>query len=131
MIKTLNIECPSCAESYRLFLSINTSMVILDCPMCYTSIIYFKGQTFLLSKNQLERIKNCKVESNVLKILQKITAEGTKVHCRQGRVQRYRGVEKHLPIIRSSLDHISHDDIINLRIELETCRDTAEFIERI
>jgi hypothetical protein len=131
MVKTMNIECPSCSQHFRLFLSIDTSMVILDCPMCSTSIISYKSQTFPLSKVQLERIKSCKQESNVLKILHKITTDGLKVPCQHSYVRHYQALEKNYSIARSSFDHISHDDIINLRIELETCQDTASFIERI
>jgi hypothetical protein len=131
MIKTMNIECPSCSQNFRLFLSIDTSMVILDCPMCCTSIISYKSQTFTLSKKQMERIKSCKQESNVLKILHKITAQEEKVHCRHTYAHHFHELEKHFPMVRSSVDHISYDDIINLRIELETCQDSASFIERI
>jgi hypothetical protein len=79
----------------------------------------------------MERIKNCKQESNVLKILHKITAQEEKVHCRHTYAHHFHELEKHCPMIRSSVDHISSDDIINLRIELETCQDSASFIERI
>jgi hypothetical protein len=131
MVKTMNIECPSCSQHFRLYLSIDTSMVILDCPMCSTSIISYKSQTFTLSKRQLERIKGCKQESNVLKILHKITTDGLKVPCEHSYVRHCHARDEDNPVQRSSLDHISHDDIINLRIELETCRDCASFIERI
>jgi hypothetical protein len=106
-------------------------MVILDCPMCCTSIISYKSQTFPLSKKQMERIKNCKQESNVLKILHRITAQETKVHCNHTYARHYQGLEKHFHMERSHSDLISSDDIINLRIDLETCQDSAEFIERI
>jgi hypothetical protein len=79
----------------------------------------------------MERIKNCKQESNVLKILHKITAQGLKVHCQHTYARHYHALEKNLPIAKSCVDHISQDDIINLRIELETCHDSASFIERI
>ncbi len=79
----------------------------------------------------MERIKNCKQESNVLKILHKITAQEEKVHCRHTYVRHYHGLGKHCPMVRSNIDQISYDDVLNLRIELETCQDSASFIERI
>jgi hypothetical protein len=106
-------------------------MVILDCPMCSTSIISYKGQTFPLSKGQLERIKNCKQESNVLKILHKIATESLKVPCQHSYARHYHSSDKNNSFDRSGIDQISHDDIINLRIELEMCQDSALFIERI
>jgi hypothetical protein len=100
--------------------------------MCSTSIISYKSQTFTLSKRQLERIKGCKQESNVLKILHKITADGMNVPCEHSFVRHHHeALDGNGCVERSSLDHISHDDIINLRIELETCQDCASFIERI
>ena len=131
MIKTMNIECPTCSQNFRLFLSIDTSMVILDCPMCCTSIISYKSQTYPLSKKQMERIKNCKQESNVLKILHKITAQEPKVHCRHTCSRHYHAFEKQYVMERSDAESISYDDVLNLRIELETCRDSASFIERM
>jgi hypothetical protein len=131
MVKTMNIECPSCTQNFRLYLSIDTSMVILDCPMCCTSIIYYKSRTFQLSKHQMENIKKCEKESNVLKILHKITAQEPKVPCSHKYIQHYNTIERHSSIIKSDFDYISSDDIINLKIELETCQDSAYFIERL
>jgi hypothetical protein len=137
MVKTMDIECPSCSHNFRLFLSVDTSMVILDCPICNMSIVYYKNQTFPLSKKQIERIKNCKHESNVLKILHKITAQESKVHCAQtasvplNYSSNGSAISRELPIIKSDIERITHDDIINLRIELETCEDVGCFIERI
>jgi hypothetical protein len=38
---------------------------------------------------------------------------------------------KGLPMIKWHNDRITQDDIINLRIELETCKDAACFIEKM
>ena len=133
----MNIACPSCSQHFKLYLSIDTSMVILDCPMCCTSIIYYKNKTFPLSKTQIERIKNCKKESNVLKILHRITAFESKVPCAQSAVSSARyhthgaSLQKSASMCKSHLDRITNDDIINLRIELETCKDAACFIEKM
>ena len=112
-------------------------MVILDCPMCCTSIIYYKSRTFPLSKNQIERIKGCKQESNVLKILHRITAHGSKVRCAQSASgagifhSPGTSIQRAVHMLKSHIDRITHDDIVYLLIELETCKDAACFIERM
>lgn len=137
MVKTLDIKCPSCSQNFTLYLTIDTSMVILDCPTCCSSIIFYKSRSFSLSKSQIDRIKKCKQESSVLKILHRITGQETKVRCLHNRSRHYQSEAgtgaQHRPIsiFKSNMDYITQDDIVNLRIELETCRDAGNFIENI
>lgn len=135
MVKTLNIKCPSCLQDFTLYLTIDTSMVILDCPTCCSSVIFYKSRSFTLSKSQIERIKKCKQESSVLKILHRITGQEAKVRCLHGKGRNYHSEaafsHKPLSIIKSGDDFITQDDIVNLRIELETCKDSMSFIENI
>jgi hypothetical protein len=137
MVKTLDIKCPSCSQNFTLYLSIDTSMVILDCPTCCSSIIFYKSRSFSLSKSQIDRIKKCKQESSVLKILHRITGQETKVRClHHNKAGNYRSEigrsrNKFIPMIKSNTDFISQDDIVNLRIELETCMDSGSFIEKL
>jgi hypothetical protein len=112
-------------------------MVILDCPTCCSSIIFYKSRSFSLSKSQIDRIKKCKQESSVLKILHRITGQETKVRClHHNKAGNYRGEvgrsrNKFIPMIKSNTEFISQDDIVNLRIELETCMDSGSFIEKL
>jgi hypothetical protein len=112
-------------------------MVILDCPTCCSSIIFYKSRSFSLSKSQIDRIKKCKQESSVLKILHRITGQETKVRCLHHnkavnyRAEVGRSQNKFIPMIKSNTDFISQDDIVNLRIELETCIDSESFIEKL
>jgi hypothetical protein len=138
MVKTMEIECPSCSHNFKLFLSVDTSMIILDCPICNISIIYYKNQTYPLSKQQIDRIKKCKNESNVIKILHNITAQESKVHCIEPAHQlqmacssENSAISQSFHILKSDVDRITYDDLINLRIELETCKDVRSFIDRI
>ena len=135
MVKTLDIKCPSCSQNFTLYLTIDTSIVILDCPACCSSIIFYKSRSFSLSKGQIERIKKCKQESSVLKILHRITGQETKVRCLNHKGSHYHSEagasRKSFSILKSNLDYITQDDIVNLRIELETCKDAKNFIENI
>jgi hypothetical protein len=110
-------------------------MVILDCPTCCSSIIFYKCRSFSLSKSQIERIKKCKQESSVLKILHRITGQDTKVRCLHYKERHFHSEagssQRQIPMFKSDLDYITQDDIVNLRIELETCKDARNFIDSI
>jgi hypothetical protein len=140
MVKTLSIECPHCNKTFDVFLSSNASMVILNCPLCLTPLIYYKTRCFVLSKNQIDRIRKSRQDTTVLKILHSIAREEPQSLHRRATARR--GVADEVPVSKyiapragfgssSSSSHITRDDIINLKIELETCSDCGQFIERI
>jgi hypothetical protein len=139
MVKTLSIECPHCSKTFDVFLSSNASMVILNGPLCLTPLIYYKTRCFVLSKHQIDRIRKSRQDTTVLKILHSIAREEPKIWHQRAPARRCRTdgvpVAKYIAPraeFRSSGDaHITRDDIINLRIELETCADCGQFIERI
>ena len=134
----LSIECPHCNKTFNVFLSSNASMVILNCPLCLTPLIYYKTRCFVLSKHQIDRIRKSRQDTTVLKILHSIAREEPQ-SCPQHETRRHRTASG-VPVgkyITASVpygtygSHITRDDIINLRIELETCSDSKQFIERI
>jgi len=132
MVKTLSIECPHCNKTFDVFLSSNASMVILNCPLCVTPLIYYKTRCFVLSKHQIDRIRKSRQDTTVLKILHSIAREEP---------QSWRQHEEAVPVGKYMVPatacrsygngHITRDDIVNLRIELETCIDSKEFIARL
>jgi hypothetical protein len=140
MIKTLSIECPHCNKTFDVFLSSNASMVILNCPLCLTPLIYYKTRCFVLSKHQIDRIRKSRQDTTVLKILHSIAREEPQPSHR--RMPLRRGRDDRVPVAKyispqagfrtfGGENHITRDDVINLRIELETCTDCGQFIERI
>jgi hypothetical protein len=140
MIKTLSIECPHCNKSFDVFLSSNASMVILNCPLCLTPLIYYKTRCFVLSKHQIDRIRKSRQDTTVLKILHSIAREESMPVSRPTPQRRSR--DQRVPVAKyiapragfrpvGNDNHITRDDIINLRIELETCSDCGQFIERL
>jgi hypothetical protein len=142
MVKTLSIECPHCNKTFDVFLSNNASMVILNCPLCLTPLIYYKTRCFVLSKSQIDRIRKSRQDSTVLKILHSIAREEPQ-SWRQGGSRRCRSGG--MPVVKYSArpagsgtcgggggnGHITRDDVINLRIELETCVDSKQFIDSL
>jgi hypothetical protein len=132
MVKTLSIECPHCNKTFDVFLSSNASMVILNCPLCVTPLIYYKTRCFVLSKHQIDRIRKSRQDTTVLKILHSIAREEP---------QSWHNDEDAVPVGKYMVpatscracgsDSITRDDVVNLRIDLETCVDSKDFIERI
>ena len=137
MVKTLAIDCPHCKKTFEVFLSNCASMVILNCPVCTTPLIYYKTRCFVLNNKQIERIRKSRQDSTVLKILHSIAKEQPKAgysHCSAGTAEMTdagAGYGAHPPVFLPSTDYITKDDIINLRIELETCADSKQFIDNL
>jgi hypothetical protein len=138
MVKTLSIDCPHCNKTFNVFLSSNASMVILNCPLCTTPLIYYKTRCFVLSKHQIERIRKSRQDTTVLKILHSIAREEPQSWREHETLGRRDGprmpVGKYITTparCGTSGSAITRDDIINLRIELETCADSKQFLERI
>ena len=111
-------------------------MVILNCPICTTPLVYYKTKCFVLSDQQVERIRNSRQDTTVLKILHNITkAQNTKVPITSDDnfdcevpVQKYMVSPLHEDHTKQ---HISKDDILDLRIKLETCIDSQAFINSL
>ena len=137
MVKTLAIDCPHCKKTFEVFLSNCASMVILNCPLCTTPLIYYKTRCFILSRSQIEKIRKSRQDSTVLKILHSIAKEQPKAgysHYSAGTGEMTvggAGYCAHPPAFLPCTGYITKDDIINLRIELETCADSKQFIDNL
>ena len=68
MVKTLQVKCPHCNQVSEIFLSTNACVIILNCPTCFSPIMYFERKIFLLSKKQVEAIKDTTRNASVLKM---------------------------------------------------------------
>jgi hypothetical protein len=139
MVKTLSIECPHCNKTFDVFLSNNASMVILNCPLCLTPLIYYKTRCFVLSKNQIDRIRKSRQDTTVLKILHSIAREEPRSWHQRATARRDstdgvpvgKYIAPRAEFRTFGVDNITRDDVINLRIELETCSDCGQFIEKM
>jgi endogenous inhibitor of DNA gyrase (YacG/DUF329 family) len=137
MVKTLTIECPHCQKTFEVLLSSNASMLILNCPTCAAPLIYYKKRCFELSSGQIDKIRKSRQDTTVLKILHSISRQHSETTCSSGptrQLRRKAGAESLCALPATFMpcaDYITRDDIINLRIELETCVDSKQFIEKI
>jgi len=137
MVKTLTIECPHCQKTFEVLLSSNASMLILNCPTCAVPLIYYKKRCFELSSGQIDKIRKSRQDTTVLKILHSISRQHSETACSSGLSRKHRrsaGTDSlcAAPATFFSCDnYITRDDVINLRIELETCVDSKQFIDNL
>jgi hypothetical protein len=137
MVKTLAIECPHCKKTFEVFLSNSASMVILNCPLCTTPLIYYKTRCFTLNRKQIDRIRKSRQDSTVLKILHSIAKEQPQARysqysCGTGEMASAgQGYSAQPATFLPCANYITKDDVINLRIELETCMDSKQFIDNL
>ncbi len=136
MVKTLNMTCPHCNHIAELFLSTNACVIVLNCPSCYSPLMYFENKIFLLSKKQVDAIKGTTQNSTVLKILDKI-AQTESIVDASGFDSNNKPLNS-VPVINDNRNHeqarqrnINDDDITNLKIELALCKDVQDFINVI
>ena len=139
MVKTLIMKCPGCGQTTEVFLSTNACMIILNCPSCFSPIMYFEEKIFLLTNKQVNEIKGSTHNTNIIKMLDKIahpehslTQTAKKLSSTQqcsscadttqGYSQTYKPARE---------KYICDDDITNLRIELALCNDIGQFIDNI
>jgi len=136
MVKTLSMTCPHCNHIAELFLSTNACVIVLNCPSCFSPLMYFENKIFLLSKKQVDAIKGITQNTNVLKVLDRIAhaeqvTENTTVPepCKKT-INFNSSSDSWCNELHRQRD-ISQDDITNLRIELALCNDVQDFIDSL
>ncbi len=144
MIKSIKIRCPFCAEKSELFLSIDPSIIILNCPECWAPLMYSDDEVRLLSKYELRKISTSDKTKDVQSLLGKELPEIKKNKSKtikdelEGfpkaptvRNRKQPTIPKMHSKINGSRGRITEDDIIDLRIALAQCEDIQELIEKI
>lgn len=142
MIRTIKIKCPYCHEISELFLSMNPTVIVLNCPECWTPIMYDKHEIRILSAHEINKIASSPTSQSAInsffdKITQKniIVEESTacEKHASVIDEQQPEGLEPPDEIIfRRPVEFdrgmITADDLIDLQITLAACKDVQEFI---
>ena len=140
MITTLNIKCPHCEQVSQVFLSTTVSVIILNCPSCLSPIMYFRRKIFLLDPRQLKKFSGNSHDSIVFKLLEQLGGAEAAAPCSSKKAVQSAHMYKDstvIPIVnkltmeRFEEKYITGDDCTNLRIELELCTDSQQFIDRL
>jgi len=134
MVKSFTMKCPHCLHICDVFLSKNASVIILTCPSCASPMLYFEDQVFILSQNQIDTIQNTRHSRAIMRIMEHIKHNANVLSsCLSPDIGADKA-PKPLPetavrgIAPRSQKYITEDDVTNLRIELELCKDSGEFI---
>lgn len=138
MIKSIKIKCPLCDEESELFLSMNPTVIVLNCPECWTPLMYDKNKIRILSEHELHTIAEPSTESVIDNFFDNLPK-------REAIIDHHSAFENSMPLLKKKSkhhlllkttkkvhrNHITTDDIIDLRIELEQCKDIQEFIDKM
>jgi hypothetical protein len=139
MVKNLIIQCPSCHQACELFLSSNAAIIVLNCPHCWTPIISNRTGVYVLPEKNMKSLYTGSSELDILKFLSSMSGK-SEAPCpkleksvEQPKYTQYQACEfsKVATTLTTREEVISQDDITNLRIKLETCLDSKDFIEQI
>ncbi len=142
-MRAITIKCPKCKEVSDLYLGSEAFMIILNCPSCGVPLIYYYGRTTEITEEELGRIEKSGVLRNAGSLLKEISKCGIKLQTprtirpysfeekpkRKGKRMRNKTVHPKGQPVRA--EYFSKDDLVNLRIELETCGSVEEFLARI
>ena len=136
MIKSVKIKCPLCREESELFLSMNPTVIVLNCPECWTPLMYTKEGIRVLSENELNKITAPAPSADTVleNIFDKITHKKTMREHNTSYKNSLPMIPSHPVYAPSTVGDgrvITNDDIIDLRIELGQCEDVLQFIKRL
>lgn len=138
MITTLNVKCPQCGQVSQIYLSTSVCVIILNCPSCLSPIMYFRKKIFLLDPKQLKKITSAARNSMVSRLLDQIVGAEATAHVSAKKSARLHHnatcgapAACHSAVENTDERYISEDDCTNLRIELELCGDSKDFIDRL
>jgi hypothetical protein len=133
MIKSIIIKCPFCNSESELFLSINPTVIVLNCPECWTPLMYDNEEIRILSEYELNKISapSSKTATNqhndTNKNFDKPSSDENYSYIRNET-----NSDVLVPVPNSvNRGVISNDDIIDLKIELGQCMDIQQFIEKM
>ena len=125
-MKPLYVKCPQCKESSELLLESEAQMIVLHCPSCNASLMYYYGKTFAIDSNEMDKIQGNAQMTTVKGILKNSgTYEGKSasvVRRTEVRASHQAGA----PVRESPF---AQDDITNLKIDLALAKDVNDFIK--
>jgi len=131
MVKAITVECPCCHDVWELFLTSNAFLIILNCPKCYKTLLYHHHKCSLIDQHQIKQLQSADEESAIRNILKGIIK---KEAARPGGApvrSEYQTAVLEMEKMRMVESRITRDDVTNLRIQLELCKDVKTFIDSL
>ncbi len=132
MITNIVVECPFCQSSSELFLTTHTNVIVLNCPHCWTPLVHTTNGVFVLTENQLAELATDSQGRALNRLLNKMTGGS---YMDKGDTFENKFSYPKTKLAQNHFDDertcITHDDIINLQIDLATIKDPLELIEKM
>lgn len=118
----MHIKCPHCGNEMDVSLQgKKSSMVVCVCGRCKSPLVTLDGDVFELDREEFHALR--KKLARVVDALRNCAESGNVVPPISERRENVRETE--------NVDRISKEDVDNLKIDLETCKDVSEFIDRL
>ena len=131
-MRKVTITCPSCLGTSRLFLTSRPHLLILNCPFCHRPLLNNKGKTYEIDGLEIIRMKGSQIENFLSQSPRQNLSPGSAVNplpeSAHQDVSTHSSHRKKEPARSSPL---SENDLINLKIALECCRDVSDFLKMI
>jgi len=141
MVNSIEIQCPFCAEKSELFLSISPSIIMLNCPECWTPLLYYNKEVRILSEGEFNQISAASNQNEIKNLFDKIEElDLTGKNELRNLSSKRETVQHHTPFKTplyqttrtcQQRTQITDDDIVNLRIALAQSYDVSEIIEKL
>jgi len=102
----ISFACPSCNTNYEVYLKRSPQLMIINCPSCKQSISICEGRTQIVNELIVSQIENAENNFDLLSVLNGM--------CKK--------VES---------PALTADDIINLQIDLQSCKSFDDVMDVI
>jgi|GEM_PF-771263 len=129
--RRLTVKCTQCHQVSELYLSTDAHIVIFTCPSCLTPIMYFRQRIFVLTQEQMNKIKDGGQQTSISRLIRSIVSRGAREKAEDVVRRLQREVCLQSVAVKEERPVISRDEITDLRIMLATCSDSREFIESL
>ena len=133
-MKTLRVQCPHCGGSSKLFLASNPLILVLNCPQCQSPLLNSEGETFKVEDTKIVNMENHQIKEYI-KSLKENQAMESSDYPEPESPMRLLSPSRERVLTLSGRPHrkipIGEDDLLNLKIDLESSMDVTEFIDRL
>ncbi len=135
-MREIRINCPHCHRKSKLFLTSRPYLMVLNCPVCHHSLLNSEGKTYEIDDMKIIQMKGPQIESFIKGLKKQLAKQNSQsdyannhlpVNTQQD-VYTHSSHRKKEPVRTSP---VSKDDLINLKIALESCRDVSDFLKMI
>ena len=153
MKKTLHMVCPHCQLKAELNIQEEAEMILMRCVSCGSPYLYFHGETFEVNESEMDHLKEAEMKEveGLLKInkddeqaeaIEELNLgedyqvldelDDEEVQERLALPASTFKSQKNKPNLglKKNRKPIDQEDLLNLKIDLETSRDVLEFLEK-